>query len=141
MFQATCVYIQNLQKIFHARKPTTFASTDKTLYFGLPGNPVSAVVMFHIFVLPALRCLCGHRKPSLRMATVTIAHDIELDQRPEYHRATLDFHTMVAQSTGLQTSSRTQSLAGANCLLQLPGRTSDCRALERGSTVPAVLLI
>lgn len=36
-------------------KPFTFASKDKTLFFGLPGNPVSAFVTFHLFALPALR--------------------------------------------------------------------------------------
>ncbi|KAG0312393.1 hypothetical protein BGZ99_009537 [Dissophora globulifera] len=49
-------------------KPTTFATVpnpkggqDK-LMFGLPGNPVSASVTFHLFVLPALRKLAGHEK-------------------------------------------------------------------------------
>jgi len=44
-------------------KPTTFATipvagTEKPL-FALPGNPASALVTFHIFVLPALRKLAG----------------------------------------------------------------------------------
>jgi len=37
----------------------TFAPPDATLYFGLPGNPVSALVTFWRFVQPALRKLAG----------------------------------------------------------------------------------
>src|SRR4029077_19445185 len=35
-------------------KPTWFGTRDRTLVFGLPGNPVSAVVTFTLFVRPAL---------------------------------------------------------------------------------------
>ena len=42
-------------------KPTTFATAKhgdrKVLVFALPGNPVSAMVTFHLFVHPALRCV------------------------------------------------------------------------------------
>ncbi|CAG7700040.1 unnamed protein product, partial [Allacma fusca] len=48
-------------------KPTTFASCDfngiKKLIFGLPGNPVSATVTSHLFVIPACRKLCGWPNP------------------------------------------------------------------------------
>lgn len=51
------------------RKPTTFATVpdpkggqQPRLMFGLPGNPVSATVTFHLFVLPALRKLAGYEK-------------------------------------------------------------------------------
>jgi molybdopterin molybdotransferase len=40
-------------------KPTTFATTEDKMVFGLPGNPVSAFLMFHIFVLPALLIMQG----------------------------------------------------------------------------------
>lgn len=51
-----------------SRKPTTFATVPNAnggqpkLMFGLPGNPVSASVTFHLFVLPALRKLAGYEK-------------------------------------------------------------------------------
>lgn len=35
-------------------KPTVFASTKSKLAFGLPGNPVSSFLMFHLFVLTAV---------------------------------------------------------------------------------------
>jgi molybdopterin molybdotransferase len=40
-------------------KPTTFASIGHKLIFGLPGNPVSSFLMFHIFVKPALYIIQG----------------------------------------------------------------------------------
>lgn len=58
-------------------KPTTFATVTNPnggqpkLMFALPGNPVSATVTFHLFVLPALRKLAGYEKymwPSVQAA-------------------------------------------------------------------------
>jgi molybdopterin molybdotransferase len=41
-------------------KPTWFGQApDGTLVFGLPGNPVSAMITFHLFARPALRALAG----------------------------------------------------------------------------------
>ena len=40
-------------------KPMTFASGEGTAVFGLPGNPVSAYLMCHLFVLPAARMMAG----------------------------------------------------------------------------------
>ena len=41
-------------------KPMTFAIIGSTLVFALPGNPVSAFVTAHLFVVPAVRILSGH---------------------------------------------------------------------------------
>ena len=40
--------------------PTWFGTLGATLVFGLPGNPVSAMVTFVLLVRPALRALLGH---------------------------------------------------------------------------------
>ena len=42
-------------------KPLTFGRIGKCLFFGLPGNPVSSMVTFELFVRPVLRRLGGHR--------------------------------------------------------------------------------
>jgi molybdopterin molybdotransferase len=44
-------------------KPIAFATRGETLVFGLPGNPVSSLVGFELFVRPALRALQGAREP------------------------------------------------------------------------------
>jgi molybdopterin molybdotransferase len=46
-------------------KPTVFARRGDNLVFGLPGNPISALVTFECFVRPALGRLCGMAKPEL----------------------------------------------------------------------------
>ena len=45
-------------------KPTLFATRGRTVIFGLPGNPVSTIVAFHLFVLPALRKMMGWSDPA-----------------------------------------------------------------------------
>jgi molybdopterin molybdotransferase len=42
-------------------KPLTFGTLGPRLFFGLPGNPVSALVCFAVYVWPSLRKLSGHR--------------------------------------------------------------------------------
>ena len=44
-------------------KPIAFAVRGESLVFGLPGNPVSALVGLELFVRPALRALQGAREP------------------------------------------------------------------------------
>jgi molybdopterin molybdotransferase len=41
-------------------KPLTFGTLGRRLFFGLPGNPVSALVCFAVYVRPTLRKLAGH---------------------------------------------------------------------------------
>ena len=49
------------------RKPTTFATLTfcdhKKLFFGLPGNPVSAIVTCNLYVLPSIRKMAGWADP------------------------------------------------------------------------------
>jgi molybdopterin molybdotransferase len=42
-------------------KPLTFGTLGRRVFFGLPGNPVSALVCFAVYVWPAMRKLAGHR--------------------------------------------------------------------------------
>ncbi|KAI8848756.1 hypothetical protein BC829DRAFT_393369 [Chytridium lagenaria] len=78
-------------------KPTTFATVPAEnvggekgklkLVFSLPGNPVSAMVGFYLFVLPALRKMAGHASPHLPIVLAKLAHPVHLDSRPEFFRA------------------------------------------------------
>jgi molybdopterin molybdotransferase len=51
-------------------KPTWFGTREEKLVFGLPGNPVSAMVTFHLFARPALRALAGGRADDTLTTTV-----------------------------------------------------------------------
>jgi len=57
-------------------KPVSFGTRGATLVFGLPGNPVSTLVGFELFVRPALRALEGERDPGPRWEAATLARSI-----------------------------------------------------------------
>jgi molybdopterin molybdotransferase len=72
-------------------KPVLFGTRGDTLVFGLPGNPVSALVCFELFLRPALRRLQGHAEPGPRMVTAALAEDYAYrTDRPTYHPAVLE---------------------------------------------------
>ena len=54
-------------------KPVSFGVRGATLVFGLPGNPVSTLVGFELFVRPALRALEGERDPGPRWEQAALA--------------------------------------------------------------------
>jgi len=58
-------------------KPTVFARRGDTLFFGLPGNPVSTSVTFNVFVRPALRKLMGDRAPLLPVVSAIAARPVK----------------------------------------------------------------
>ena len=127
-------------------KPVTFATADvegaRRLVFGLPGNPVSSLVTFYLFAVPALRRMAGWRRPRLRRVQARLAQALPLDAfRPEFHRATLRWDQgqccYVASSTGRQASSRLLSMRTANALLELPQREG---ILAEGEVVDALLI-
>lgn len=131
-------------------KPSTFATVPvknnsgervSKVIFSLPGNPASALVTFHLFVLPSLHQLSGVSPPGLPRIPVAVSHDIPLDKaRPEYHRAVVVVAkdgTLSATSTGGQRSSKVGSMKGANALLCLP---SGQEPLRKGSKVEALLM-
>jgi molybdopterin molybdotransferase len=108
---------------FKPGKPTTFATVDGKLVFGLPGYPVSSLVSFEVFVRPALRVLQGDARPWRPHALVTLSTPIKPSpDRPEYQRVTLTLEggRLLAGTTGDQGSSRLISLLGANGLLLVP---------------------
>ncbi|ONK72484.1 uncharacterized protein A4U43_C04F19910 [Asparagus officinalis] len=133
-------------------KPLTFAQirNDKgsktILAFGLPGNPVSCSVCFHLFAVPTIRHLSGWSNPHHQRVHACIANSIKTDpNRPEYHRAIVrwEFVTatgspgFVAESTGQQMSSRLLSMKSANALLELPATG---QILPAGTSVQAILI-
>jgi molybdopterin molybdotransferase len=71
-------------------KPTVFARLGKTLIFGLPGNPVSAAVAFHLFVRLAISKLMGSRSTGVRAAKAVIDSNARAARdRDTYTPATL----------------------------------------------------
>ncbi|ESZ89841.1 gephyrin [Sclerotinia borealis F-4128] len=131
-------------------KPTTFATVPvknndgervSKVIFSLPGNPISALVTLHLFVLPSLHRASGISPVGLSKVPVTLSHEFRLDrQRVEYHRAIVTIAKdglLYASSTGMQRSSRVGSLKSANALLCLPIGSED---LPKGTKVEAMLM-
>jgi molybdopterin molybdotransferase len=121
-------------------KPLNFATAGDVLVFGLPGNPVSALVGFELFIRPALGVLSGRREIDRPRVAVTLAHETPPTDRIEYQRAIVRADgegRLIAATTGNQASSRLVSLVGANALLIIPPRDGVYRAGER---VEAILL-
>ncbi|KAI9803354.1 MAG: hypothetical protein M1833_000871 [Piccolia ochrophora] len=131
-------------------KPTTFATVpfkdndgqrSSKLIFSLPGNPASAVVTLHLFVLPSLHTASGIKPAGLPKVPVYLDQDVQPDKsRPEYHRALITTGKdglLHASSTGGQRSSRIGSLRSANGLLCLPASSE---RLLKGTRVEALLM-
>jgi molybdopterin molybdotransferase len=72
-------------------KPVFFGTRGPTLVLGLPGNPVSSLVCFELFVRPALRRLSGHAEPGPALVEARLAEDyLYRTDRPTYHPAWLE---------------------------------------------------
>ena len=70
-------------------KPVSFGVRGRTLVFGLPGNPVSALVGALLFVQPALRALQGAADPRPRFEGGRLASPLRRDpRRDSFARAT-----------------------------------------------------
>jgi len=99
-------------------KPTWFGRRGSTLVFGLPGNPVSAMVCFQLFARPALRALQG-ASPDAARTTARLAVSVTLSPtRLEAVRCRLRAtdEGLEAEPTGDQGSHRLSSMLGADCL-------------------------
>ena len=117
-------------------KPTWFgvreSAGDRTLVFGLPGNPVSAMVTFHLFARPALRAMLGADPGRSR---VMARMDADYDKPPGRAHAVRcrlearddGWHV---QPTGQQGSHVLTSMLGADALALLEAERGDVRAGE-----------
>jgi molybdopterin molybdotransferase len=113
---------------------------DRTPFFGLPGNPVSAYVSFEVFVRPALRRMLGVEpinRPTVR-ARLTEAVTSPPGKRT-YARAHLSVEggTYSVTPIGGSGSHLIASLAGANCFVVVPEASTE---LAAGSTATVMLL-
>ncbi|HKE11545.1 MAG TPA: gephyrin-like molybdotransferase Glp [Myxococcota bacterium] len=120
--------------------PVVFGRFGETgpLVFGLPGNPVSAMVTFEQFVRPVLRKMAGHRAWFRPRVHATLAHDFDKSEgRTHFVRVFLEPKPdapgeFLARSTGSQGSGILRSMALADGLLVIPAAQTRLRAGERG---------
>ncbi|KAJ2448359.1 hypothetical protein EV183_005482 [Coemansia sp. RSA 2336] len=143
-------------------KPTTFATVPSEsglpdrFVFALPGNPVSALVAFHMFVAPALRKISGYLidntvadvtsqlRPSVQAEFID--QSVQLDRvRPEYVRGVLAWDHerrvwVVSMTDHKQQSSRIASMQSANALISFPVGTNERPSIATGEMVTAIVI-
>jgi molybdopterin molybdotransferase len=121
-------------------KPVAFGLLGKKPFFGLPGNPVSAIVTFEIFVRPALRAMMGRRRLDKPVITAILGERLEKPpDRVHLIRARVERRRgrWRAVSTGPQGSGILGSLTRADGLIVLPQQTT---AAAAGSRVRVMML-
>jgi molybdopterin molybdotransferase len=104
-------------------KPLSFGVRGSTLVFGLPGNPVSTLVGFELFVRPALLALQGHREPGPRFEPGRLGAGVTRNPvRDELVRSQLsaDRDAAVLRPLEGQESHMIARAAGANALTLVP---------------------
>lgn len=119
-------------------KPVAFGQIEGVPFFGLPGNPVSAMVTFDVFVRPTMLKL-QHQPETLQTAQAIIAEDIPSDGRRSYLRVKLSREAgrLIAYSTGTQSSGALMSMVLADALLIVP---EDVKLVSAGTEMTVRLL-
>jgi molybdopterin molybdotransferase len=112
-------------------KPLSFGVRGRTLVFGLPGNPVSCLVCFELFVRPAVLALQGLAEPLPRFEPGTLANGLRPNQaRTELVRARsriVDGKVELEAVTG-QESHMIARAAGADTLILVPAGSEELAA-------------
>lgn len=128
-------------------RPLAFGKIKNAQFFGLPGNPVSVMVTFYMFVQPALKKLMGRKYQDPLMISAKCG--TSLRKRPgriEYQRGILSCsatdpsqHHVV--KTGAQGSGILRSMSDANCFIILPMKSNGVEAGEFVEVIPFEVLV
>jgi molybdopterin molybdotransferase len=120
-------------------KPAVFGMCQGKPVFGLPGNPVSTMVTFELFVAPAIDLLSGAEARKLPLVGARLAE--ALNEKPglaHFLPARIEWSGAVAEVKALQWqgSGDIASLAKANCFLVVP---AEREKIEVGESVSVLL--
>jgi molybdopterin molybdotransferase len=116
-------------------KPISFGVRESTLVFGLPGNPVSSLVCFELFVRPAVLALQGAREPGPVFAPGELTASVRRNpERDEFLRARLrvDGARVLLEPVTGQESHMIARAAAADALVFAPRGDGE---LAEGTTV------
>jgi molybdopterin molybdotransferase len=120
-------------------KPAVFGRCGDTFVFGLPGNPVSTMVTFELFVTPALDLLSGAEARPLPLLEARLGE--ALHEKPgltHFLPARLEWEgtTPVVKALRWQGSGDIAALAKASCFLVVP---ADKAEIQTGESVSVLL--
>ncbi len=119
-------------------RPLAYGKIGKSLFFGLPGNPVSAAVTFELFVIPAINKIINlKQKNKIIIKAKTLSEIQKKKGRIEYKRACLTQNKKgsFVKISGLQGSNILTSLSKANCYIRLE---SNINFIKKGSMVDVI---
>jgi molybdopterin molybdotransferase len=117
-------------------RPLALGTINGTVFFGLPGNPVSVMVTFYQFVQPSLLKIMGANQQQQLLIKAHAAN--VLKKRPgrvEYQRgflSTSDAGTLTVSTESDQGSGILSSMTNANCFVVLP---MNCGLVDAGALV------
>ena len=122
-------------------RPLAYGKIADAHYFGLPGNPVSAMVTFYQFVREALFKLMGQSNmPTLPLIDMPCVEPIKkMAGRTEFQRGICFMDPdgiWKVKTTGAQGSAMLSSMSRANCFIVLDEKTAN---LDAGATVKVQL--
>jgi molybdopterin molybdotransferase len=121
-------------------QPLLFGVGDRTPVFGLPGNPVSSLVCFYLYVRPALRAMQGLTRLHLPVVSATAVESVRTAEGlTAFVRCTLEGEpgSYRARPTGSQGSHVLRSLSLGDALLISP---PGIHTIDAGSAVRVMLL-
>ncbi|MBL8206120.1 MAG: molybdopterin molybdotransferase MoeA [Blastocatellia bacterium] len=124
----------------HPGKPTVFAKLGKTLIFGLPGNPVSVAVAFHLFARPALLKMQGASEWHLPRVMAKAAAKVKgAPPRRSHQPARLVLRNGVVEVEPLKWAGSSDVVAfmQADALIVIP---EDRKGYDAGELVEVILL-
>ena len=122
--------------------PLGFGLLGAMPWIGLPGNPVSAMVTFELFVRPAIRKMLGYANLFRQVVKVELEEDVSIGAKlMHFLRAIMSVQSdgkLTARLTGPQGSGILSSMSLANALLVVP---EDQQRVPAGATLSAIPLI
>ncbi len=121
-------------------KPFAYGQLSDSVFFGLPGNPVSATITLHILAVPALRIMSGERvQPLTPFYATTHTRLKKAPGRREFQRGLLstdDHGEPIVVTTGSQGSGILRSMSVANCYMILPEESQGAEAGDKVLVLP-----
>lgn len=115
-------------------RPTAFGMKDGKPVFSLPGNPVSSLVTFEVFVRPALLKMMGHPEPQKRLVKAVLKEPIRKKAGKAHFfrvRVAVEEGEYAAWMSGDQNTGILRTMVLANGIAVLPAERTDFKAGEK----------
>jgi len=121
-------------------KPFAFGKLNQAVFFGLPGNPVSAAVTFHQLALPAIQKMSGERIAEKISIEVPTQYALKKRAgRTDFQRGVLSRNSRgqwQVCDTGSQGSGMLSSMSNSNCYIKLTAESSNIEAEQPVEVIP-----